>query len=86
MAYNPSAGSNNAFTSGVLHNVNQDAHTNAFAIGDDARSDQGLADTSARWDTRGLYSAAMNPTAGGTQDDAAYQAMMRTQGDYQPTD
>jgi hypothetical protein len=52
MPYQPSIGANDAFTSGVAHIVNPGrANANSVTLNDSASTaDQGLADTSARWD------------------------------------
>jgi hypothetical protein len=88
MPYNPSIGSNDAFQSGVIHNTNETGHQNAFTLGDDARSsDQGLADTSARWNDMAPRAFTQSTPAGSpAETDAGVEFAQQSLGNREDTD
>lgn len=84
MPYQPSAGSNDAFQSGVAHQVNPArANASSITLNDTASiADQGLDATSARWSSMTPHGVLQ--TALGGSEDASWQDMQRTAGTYQP--
>ena len=84
VAYNP--GMNDAFSAGVNH-VRASGRTNdqSLTLGQDASmADQGLDQTSERWNAmspRGIVSSLTAPALG---LDSGYEGLARTEGVYQP--
>lgn len=86
MPYQPSGGSNDAFQSGVLHQVNPgSSNASSITLNDTASiADQGLDETSQRWAATTPHAVLRTAMGAGSQDDGSWERLQRGGGGYAP--